>query len=158
MTTTQAPGRHTLKLIVARSIHERLVARVAAFEADRDEWYRSGDGRRPNWQYVDGEGFVNLGGKGHTYPAACVHGASAWTDYDNICGPCENGYSLLEIALGEAGQACAEFYRRSGAADHLRMEDSLADDLRKSLTDWVFEPLDDLLARPHRARPLGRLP
>lgn len=24
-------------------------------------------------------------------PSACVHGTNNWTDYDNICGPCEDG-------------------------------------------------------------------
>jgi hypothetical protein len=26
----------------------------------------------------------------------CEHGTYQWTDYDNICGPCEDGYSLRD--------------------------------------------------------------
>jgi hypothetical protein len=26
----------------------------------------------------------------------CEHGTNQWTDYDNICGPCEDGYSLRD--------------------------------------------------------------
>lgn len=25
---------------------------------------------------------------------SCEHGTSRWTDYDNICGPCEDGWSM----------------------------------------------------------------
>lgn len=38
----------------------------------------------------------------------CVHGTNQWTDYDNICGPCEDGYgswdylTFLDLARGDA--------------------------------------------------------
>lgn len=31
--------------------------------------------------------------EGHR-PKFCEHGTSLWTDYDNICGPCEDGISM----------------------------------------------------------------
>ena len=27
-------------------------------------------------------------------PHYCEHGTNQWTDYDNICGPCEDGHSM----------------------------------------------------------------
>ncbi len=27
-------------------------------------------------------------------PHHCEHGTNLWTDYDNICGPCEDGWSM----------------------------------------------------------------
>lgn len=29
-------------------------------------------------------------------PAYCEHGTSLWTDYDNICGPCEDGRTMSD--------------------------------------------------------------
>lgn len=58
-------------------------ARYDAYEADVNDWYRNGDGR-PTPQ-----------GRGHAYPE-CIHGYSRWTDYDNICGACEDGYGHFD--------------------------------------------------------------
>lgn len=63
---------------------------------DIEEWYATGDGKH----------------KGYTYPA-CEHGTSRWTDYDNICGPCEDGFSMgngfdrRRVALSEAKRRMA---------------------------------------------------
>lgn len=41
----------------------------------------------------------------------CVHGTNLWTDYDNICGPCEDGYgywdyqNFAELAIQNARSA-----------------------------------------------------
>lgn len=35
-------------------------------------------------------------------PSHCFHGTDRWTDYDNICGYCEEGLTLQEMALGRA--------------------------------------------------------
>lgn len=40
-------------------------------------------------------------------PEYCIHGTSLWTDYDNICGGCESGYSNEELA-----EAYADNYMR----------------------------------------------
>ena len=34
--------------------------------------------------------------QGHR-PHYCRHGTNQWTDYDNICGSCENGDSALDV-------------------------------------------------------------
>lgn len=55
--------------------HKEFFARkamYAAYEAERADYYSQEENRD------------------YSFPA-CVHGASNWTDYDNICGPCENG-------------------------------------------------------------------
>ena len=39
-------------------------------------------------------------------PQHCEHGTNQWTDYDNICGPCEDG-----LSMGDA------LYRRQHALD-----------------------------------------
>lgn len=45
--------------------------------------------------------------EGHR-PHYCEHGKSQWTDYDNICGPCEDGVTMRdgvfrrEFAIAEA--------------------------------------------------------
>lgn len=48
--------------------------------------------------------------EGHSYPA-CIHGASNWTDYDNICGPCENGYTYFDY-LRDARESLDEAQNR----------------------------------------------
>lgn len=72
------------------------------YREDVAAWYRSGDGRSPKWyQGPDDDRPHNYGGKGYAYPR-CPHGSSRWTDYDNICGPCEDGYSVYQLALMSA--------------------------------------------------------
>ena len=36
--------------------------------------------------------------QGHR-PHYCIHGTNQWTDYDNICGGCEEGLTLREQAI-----------------------------------------------------------
>lgn len=46
-------------------------------------------------------------------PHRCFHGVNLWTDYDPMCGPCEDGYGYFDrleyrkLALGEAIRAHA---------------------------------------------------
>jgi hypothetical protein len=35
--------------------------------------------------------------QGHR-PHYCLHGTNQWTDYDNICGPCEDGLTVWDLA------------------------------------------------------------
>lgn len=51
---------------------------VRVLEADRDHYRQEVIGWRSH---------------GHR-PHYCEHGTDKWTDYDNICGPCENGETL----------------------------------------------------------------
>lgn len=51
--------------------------------------------------------------EGHR-PHYCEHGTNMWTDYDNICGPCEDGLSMRdgltrrEYALDQSKRRWAE--------------------------------------------------
>lgn len=57
--------------------------------------------------------------EGHSNPY-CVHGTYQWTDYDNICGGCENDETpnhwdaerFAEIAQEEAESFCADLQKR----------------------------------------------
>lgn len=73
-----------------RAALQRLRKVEADYEADVKDWYENGDGRP-----------TSEGGRGYRYPE-CIHGSSLWTDYDNICGGCEDGSSAVELAIGEA--------------------------------------------------------
>lgn len=56
----------------------------------------------------------------------CEHGTNMWTDYDNICGPCEDGLSMRdgltrrEYALDSAKRRDAECKKIVKAASDLR--------------------------------------
>lgn len=98
---------------LALKILRELKAREAEFNEEREEWYRAGDGRRPKWyQGPNDDRPYNYGGKGYSFPAACAHGSSAWTDYDNICGPCEDGFSLYQLAIWSAQENVSEARKR----------------------------------------------
>lgn len=116
----------------------------ADYEEDVRDWYARGDGRSPNWRTeIDEEtGEVyqwNAGGKGYTYPE-CIHGASRWTDYDNICGPCEDGYSIHELALIRGHANAREFLRRSDVMGTAFRAEA-PNEIVNALTDWAFEAL-----------------
>ncbi|WMI33862.1 hypothetical protein SEA_PATELGO_261 [Streptomyces phage Patelgo] len=126
---------------IALKILRNLKMREAEYRADREEWYRSGDGRpRKMYQGPDDDRPYNYGGKGWAYPAACVHGSSAWTDYDNICGPCEDGSSIYQLALWEAQSKVAEYNERMewllSAPDSIRREE-----MHHELIKWVLQPI-----------------
>jgi hypothetical protein len=80
-----------------RAALQRIVAAEQAYREEVDAWYTTGDGR-PSSE----------GGRGYTFPH-CIHGSSRWTDYDNICGGCEDGYGAAEMAIGEARTAYIRF-------------------------------------------------
>lgn len=108
----------------------------ANYLAEVEAWYTSGDGRP-----------TEHGGKGYTYPY-CFHGSSRWTDYDNICGGCEdsfNGYvpaRFYRWALDKAHQDYNEHKRRcewfcSAPTDLYRNQD-----LYRSIISWCMEPME----------------
>lgn len=70
-----------------RSAIRDIKARHAAYEAEVKAWYETGDGRP-----------ISEGGHGYAFPE-CIHGSSLWTDYDNICGWCEDSSTILEEAI-----------------------------------------------------------
>ena len=127
---------------LALRILRDLKKREAEFQADREEWYRSGDGRPPKWRVDPETGRShNYGGRGYSYPY-CRHGSSQWTDYDNICGPCEDGYSLYQLALWEAQSRAARTEKRItwllSAPPEFRRDH---DETFGELLDWAMEPV-----------------
>lgn len=99
--TLKASGNPAI-ILAALHYLRRLKRKRAEYEEEVRAWYASGDGRSPNWRVEfteDGEPYQwNAGGRGYRFPA-CIHGTSLWTDYDNICGPCEDGYTDYQLAL-----------------------------------------------------------
>lgn len=124
---------------VALAELRKLKAREAEYRAEREEWYRAGDGRSPRWVTRPDGRSVNLGGKGYAFPY-CPHGKSQWTDYDNICGGCEDGYSVYQLALWSAQEKVSEYNKRAdwllSAPDALRHTD-----MYRELIDWIVSPL-----------------
>jgi hypothetical protein len=61
---------------------------------------------------------------------------SLWTDYDNICGACEEGLTPAQLAQGTARSAFLSFVHHwewlaAAPAD-------LPAEIRKSIVDWVL--------------------
>lgn len=137
MTTNRAVLRQALRYVKA------LKRREAEYAAEVDAWYRSGPGRPSKWiteVSPDGEPYrVNVGGNGYRFPS-CPHGMSLWTDYDNICGYCEDPISVYAQALSYAHSDIATVEKRQAYV----LGDcfgELPDDLRRSLLDWAMEPI-----------------
>lgn len=139
---------------LALPILKSLKAAELAYEEEVTEWYSRGEGRAPKWieeTNEDGETrMVNVGGRGYTFPH-CIHGMSRWTDYDNICGGCESGESVYEIAIHEAGYAFRTFQQRmSITADFeksARRAGDIPSELRRELMNWACEPIDRITKR-----------
>lgn len=124
---------------VALRILRELKAREQEYREDREEWYRTGDGRRPEWyQGPDDDRPYNYGGKGYSYPY-CPHGMSLWTDYDNICGGCEDGYSVYQLALWEAKGKVAEYNERTDWL--ISAPKRLPKEMQRELIDWAIAPI-----------------
>jgi hypothetical protein len=121
----------------------------ARYAADVADWYENGDGRSPEWipDPVRGEGhFMNVGGLGYRYPA-CPHGTSLWTDYDNICGGCEDPHDNYEIAKQVALGAVSQWKRR--CAGQKALLDSIGfDDPPEGLAEWAAKPVTKWLGEP----------
>lgn len=96
-----ATSKAVLKLAaaIARSLEQGYLDYLEACESWRREGYR---------------------------PHYCEHGTNLWTDYDNICGPCEDGLSMRdgllrrEIALDRAKRRDEECRKIVKAASDLR--------------------------------------
>lgn len=78
-------------------------------------------------------------------PHYCIHGTNQWTDYDNICGGCEDGENYWnretfgKIAIREAQGAMDTMKERIDlyvklSKDHAPIHDDLA--------AWVSEPVE----------------
>lgn len=120
---------------VARQILDAEIAKFEQYEAEVADWYANGDGRS-----------VADGGRGYSYPA-CVHGVSRWTDYDNICGPCEDGYGHFDwhrearYAVESAKSRLAAVEARQGWWDARPNGHRMPDELHNALIKWIYEPI-----------------
>jgi hypothetical protein len=79
-------------------------------------------------------------------PHYCIHGTNQWTDYDNICGGCEDGenYWSLEtfgpIAIREAKEAMEEMGRRISL--YIELDRQGAPIEFEKFAAWVSEPVE----------------
>lgn len=114
-------------------------AAVAAYDAEVDAWYRSGEGRPSKYIESEWGGRINVGGHGYAFPH-CIHGSSRWTDYDNICGGCEDGFTpddrryCLDLAWNRYNRAMT---RIDDAASLVGKHHDMPEDLKKALIDWA---------------------
>jgi len=68
-------------------------------------------------------------------PSHCFHGTDRWTDYDNICGYCEEGLTLQEMALGRAKHRYSEVERKLHA--YVAASNEFGHELTKPLVSEV---------------------
>lgn len=136
-TTTLSKAQHSLMLALAVAYMRRLDERRRTYEEEcrRD----SAQGYRPHY---------------------CIHGMNLWTDYDPICGPCEDGYTDRELALAQAHTDVRSYMARLNAVNAFTTSAKEAgQDVGRTLTDtiwdWVQGPLEILTT--HR-RPTRNLP
>lgn len=120
--TTYATDR--LLLPIARQVLKNMRKVEADYAAEVEEFYTEGDGRR-----------TSEGGRGYTFPH-CIHGTSRWTDYDNICGGCEEGLRTTEAAVLEALSICRRMDEYKAWLDSAPSD--LPADLRTSLINEMF--------------------
>ena len=105
-------------------------SRWNAYQEEVDAWYRHGEGKT----------------EGYRFPY-CFHGTSQWTDWDNICGGCEdsfNGYNPMAFyrwALDKAHQDYHEHKRRSEWLCNAPADLYGNQDLYRSIIDWCMEPI-----------------
>lgn len=97
--------------------------RYADFEQAKVDWYRDPDTRRLKFP-------------------ECIHGTSTWTDYDNICGPCENGEGYWDY-VREAEWAIIRAKTALAQVDHrLHILCEIPIHLQTpELKQWVKEPI-----------------
>lgn len=117
-----------------------------AYEAEVRDWYENGEGAAPDWRTEhDDEGHTwrwNAGGLGHTFPY-CIHGSSLQTDYDNICGWCEDSSSITDEARLRAREQYLRFNDRWDWATSAPGD--LGHEERNRLLEWatsLFPRLD----------------
>lgn len=110
---------NTMAVRLALRHLRRIKARRAAYEEECREWARQG--YRPHY---------------------CIHGTNQWTDYDNICGPCEESLTDYELALQLGHADYREFRRRLEVCTHAR-EAGVPDEIFDRLGEWSFSILEE---------------
>jgi hypothetical protein len=87
-------------------------------------------------------------------PHYCIHGTNLWTDYDPMCGPCEDGYgyyhfdTYARLSLDEAKSAIAEQDERTQKLVAL-MLDKAPIEITEDLSAWVKQPVTRWTERQH---------
>lgn len=80
-------------------------------------------------------------------PNYCIHGTNQWTDYDNICGGCEEGVTLLNMSVMRAESYVLEARRRMDLAVSLmglQSSDLAAMGIvlnSERVVDWAMRPM-----------------
>lgn len=99
-------------------------AQWAEYQAECDEAYS--DGYRPHY---------------------CRHGVNLWTDYDPMCGACEDGRGYWDYpaecaeALDTAKRAIAECDRRQELAHAVIVEPRMSATVISELMTWILAPM-----------------
>lgn len=77
----------------------------------------------------------------------CVHGTYQWTDYDNICGGCEEGQTMLNMAVHRAAYIVREWHDRIATATLITGKNMPYDVVdRDALGKWTMEPVQRYLS------------
>lgn len=61
--------------------------------------------------------------EGHR-PHYCIHGTNQWTDYDNICGGCEDGLTVWDMAENAAWSRHTRYLHVLDQLSKVRWSDS----------------------------------
>src|SRR3954471_8807791 len=77
--------------------------------------------------------------EGHT-PHYCIHGTNQWTDYDNICGWCEDGVTMLRMSRWAAEDVVDEFKDRLAHMTNAITLQPPGFDMT-AYCEWVWEPV-----------------
>lgn len=78
-------------------------------------------------------------------PHYCIHGTNQWTDYDNICGGCEDGENYWHydtfgrMAIDEAKRAMEQMMERIDL--YVKLDKERAP-IHADLMAWVSEPVE----------------
>lgn len=80
-------------------------------------------------------------------PEFCIHGKYLWTDYDAICGWCEDGEeSTYKYALRLAKRDFADFHNRIDWLNKRpdRFDQPMPNELFNQIMAWVIAPLKNV--------------
>lgn len=121
----------------------KLKAQEESYRQEVADWYENGDGRKSDWRRSENGKMRNYGGKGYRFPY-CPHGTDLWTDYDNICGPCEDGFSVEQLAQWAAESALSEAHMETKARLDWIKADPESQAYGGDLMALACKPIDDL--------------
>ena len=113
--TAQEPRVKRLIMFRALQYVKAMKKRAAEYEEACRDWAR--EGYRPHY---------------------CIHGTNQWTDYDNICGPCEEGLTLYQLALYSAHDDVRTFEQRM-ALYRAAVDLDAPQVVRDALSNWGCE-------------------